>query len=298
MDAGNRLVNWALFGTLSLIWGSSFILMKVGMQTLTPYQVAAIRILSGGLVLLPVAVKQFKKIPSNKLSLVFLSGLLGSFFPAFLFCVAESRIESALTGILNALTPIFTIISGVLFFGIRVPLARLAGTGIGFLGVSLLFVSGASVPAGDISYAGLVIIATACYGLNVNLVSRYLQDVGSLNIASVAFAFLILPCLLVLVFTGYFRLPLTQPGLLVSTGASAILGIMGTAVASVFFYMLVKRAGILFTSMVTYAIPFVAIGWGLWYGERITLPALACLLIILSGVYLVNRRLGTVVKQP
>ena len=117
-----------------------------------------------------------------------------------------------------------------------------------------------------------------------------MQGIGSLNIASLAFVFLIIPTIIILYFTGYFALPFTDKAVLVSTLASFVLGVLGTAVASILFYMLVKRAGTLFASMVTYAIPFIAVLWGLFYGEQITLLQVVSMGIILVGVYMVNKK--------
>ncbi len=289
MAVSHRLFSWLIFAALSLIWGSSFILMKVGLQTLTAYQVAALRILSAGVFLLPVAVKQLGKIPKEKLGLVILSGLAGSFFPAFLFCIAETRIDSALTSILNALTPIFTIIIGASFFKTSIPRRKVLGVLICFGGLCLLFLSKGKIDLSYLSYSSLVLLATICYGFNANLVHRYLKNIGSLNIAAFAFAFLIIPAFLILYLSGFFSLPLTNNYYMYSIGAGIILGVLGTAVASVIFYMLVKRAGIIFTSMVTYVIPFVAILWGLLYNEHVTVLDLGCLAIILSGIYTTNK---------
>ncbi len=318
MHANTKLVNWLLFSLLSIIWGSSFILMKAGMTALSAYQVAAIRMLSAGLVLLPIVIRHFtqpsspKKSPADslisqslvekstlrkKMGLIILSGLLGSFFPAFLFCIAETRIDSSLAGILNALTPLFTIILGALFFQLEVNFLKMSGVIIGFVGLVLLFISGGHINTQDIGYASLVLIATILYGLNVNMVGKHLKGVGSVTIAAFAFAFLIPPSLAILWYTGYFKLDLFMETILLSTAASAVLGIFGTALASILFYMLVKRAGTLFSSLVTYGIPFVAIGWGLLYGETISFLQVICLGVILSGVWMVNKG-SRVVKQP
>lgn len=275
---------------LSLIWGSSFILMKAGMNTLTPYHVASIRILSAGLVLIPFARKALRQIPKNKLVLVILSGLLGSFFPAYLFCIAETKIDSSLAGILNALTPLFVILVGISFFQLKANLQKIIGVLIGFGGLCLLVAPTGNISFEHFSYILLILLATLFYGINVNMVGRHMQGVGSLNIASVAFVFLVIPCIIILYFTGYFALSLAHKDVLLSTLASFVLGVMGTAVASILFYMLVKRAGTLFASMVTYGIPFVAILWGVWGGEHVTLMQMGCLGIILGGVYLVNRK--------
>ncbi|GAB2665648.1 DMT family transporter [Flavihumibacter cheonanensis] len=286
-----KLLNWFLFTALALIWGSSFILMKAGMEALSAYQVAAIRMLSGGLILLPMALKSFREIPREKIGMVVLSGFLGSFFPAFFFCIAETKIDSSLAGILNALTPMFTISIGALFFQLQINAAKIAGVVLGFIGLCMLFLVRGKLELSYLSYSSLVILATLCYGINVNMVARHLKGIGSVSIASFAFACLIPPSLAVLWKTGYFemdRLP-DNGTWWMATGSAVVLGVMGTALASIIFYMLVKRAGTLFASLVTYGIPFVAIGWGLLFGESITLAQVGCLLIILAGVYLVNR---------
>lgn len=286
----DKLLNWGIFIALSLIWGSSFILMKEGMRVLSPYQVASIRILSAGLVLTPFALKALRQIPKNKWLLVVLSGLLGNFFPAYLFCIAETQIDSSLAGILNALTPLFTILVGISFFQLKASSTKIIGVVIGFIGLCLLMLSGKEVSFNNLSYAALVLIATLCYGINVNMVGRHMREVGSLNIASLAFVFLIIPSVTILYFTGYLQMHLTDASVIKATGASFILGVFGTAIASIIFYMLVKRAGTLFASMVTYGIPFVAVFWGLLDGESITILQVACLGIILCGVYLVNKK--------
>ena len=285
-----QLVNWLIFSLLCIIWGSSFILMKGGMNVLSPYQVASIRIISAGLVLLPFALKALRNIPKEKRGVVVLSGLLGSFFPAYLFCIAETKIDSALAGIMNALTPLFVIITGISFFQLKVKKLQLLGIIVGFIGLSLLVAAGSNISLEYFSYSLLVLLATLLYGINVNMVGKHMQGIGSIEIASMAFVFLLIPCLIILYFTGFFALPLSEDAYLLSVGASAVLGIFGTAVASVLFYMLVKRAGALFASMVTYGIPFVAIGWGIWGGEQVNLIQVTCCGIILIGVYLANKK--------
>jgi drug/metabolite transporter (DMT)-like permease len=264
--------------------------MKEGMEVLSPYQVAALRMISAGAVLLPFLFAAIKKIEANKIKLVVLSGLLGSFFPAFLFCIAETKVDSSFAGILNSLTPLFTIVVGVSFFQLKVSTTKYIGVLVGLVGLILLFIVRGNVEITYLSYAGLVLLATLFYGINVNMVSRYLQGVGSLHIAALAFGFLIPPSLLILFFTGYFQNNFTDANFLYATGASTILGVFGTAVASIIFYMLVKRAGGIFASLVTYGIPFVAVFWGIRSGEEITLLQVGCLAIILLGVYLANKK--------
>jgi len=262
--------------------------MKEGMQVLSPFQVAALRILSAGAVLIPFTYRALKQVPKNKLGLVALSGIIGSFIPAFLFCLAETKIDSALAGILNALTPFFTILVGIVFFQLKAERKKIIGIIIGFIGLLLLFAGNGNIDFKNVSFSSLIFIATILYGLNVNMVGKHMHGIGSTNIATVAFVILIIPCIFILYFTGYFSLPLGNKEILLSTAASAVLGIMGTAVASILFYMLIKRAGTVFSSMVTYGIPFVAVFWGLLLNEQITIWQVIGLTVILFGVYLAN----------
>lgn len=282
-------ISWLLFIVLSFIWGSSFILMKEGLRALTALEVAALRMLSAGIILLPFAFYGLKQLQRSQLGLIILSGILGSFLPAVLFCIAETRIDSALAGMLNALTPLFVIVIGILLFGLRTPWIKITGVLVGFTGM-LLLVATRPVISGsnDVAFAMLVVLATCCYGLNVNLVNRYLKHLPSLQIAAVSFGALIPAALFVLSAEGFWT-KTTLPGIVWPVSAAVLLGVAGTAAATILFYQLLKRAGPLFSSMVTYGIPFIALGWGLLAGETITLLQVAGLLIILSGVYLANR---------
>ena len=284
--------NWLLFIALSMIWGSSFILMKIGLEyRMSAYDIAATRILSAGLVLMPVALKAFRKIPSALLPYVFLSGTLGSLLPAFLFCYAEEGMDSSLAGALNSLTPVFVILSGALLFGRRTPLYKILGILIAFTGSLLLLGGKASLHTVDgLHYPLMIVLATLLYGINVNLVAEKLSHLPSLQVAAVALSLNAVPALLLLFFSGFFRHSFTDPAFLKATLASFILGVGGTAIATILFYQLVKRAGGIFASMVTYGIPFVALGWGIVYQEPVGWREIFCLLIILSGVYLATMK--------
>jgi len=285
-------LNWFIFIILSIIWGSSFIMMKEGLLHLTAFQVASLRIVFAGVVLLPSAIINFKKVPPGKLGIIFISGVLGSLLPAYLFCVAELGIDSALAGTLNSLTPIFVIITGALFFRSRTTSNKIFGIGVAFTGSILLLLSKGHIPESqNLVYISFVVLATVCYGFNVNMVHKHLHHIGSLQIASVALTLNAIPALVVLYFTGYFSLPLSDSGILYSTGHAALLGVLGTAVASVIFYILIKRAGAVFSSMVTYGIPVIANLWGLFYGEEVGWKQFGCLALILTGVYLANRKI-------
>jgi drug/metabolite transporter (DMT)-like permease len=244
--------------------------------------------LTAGLVLLPFAVKSFRNIPLTKLSWVIISGLLGSFFPAFLFCIAETKIDSSLAGILNAFTPIFALIIGIIMYKLQVGWFKILGLALGFVGLVLLFITRGNISFSYLSYASLVLLATIFYGMNINLVAHHLKGQTSITIASVAFCSLIIPSLVVLFLAGFFHHSFTEPNIISSMAASVALGVGGTAFASILYYMLIKRAGGFFASMVTYGIPFVAVGWGLYGGESITILQVLCLCVILIGVYMAS----------
>jgi len=287
----NKFYNWVLFILLSFIWGSSFILMKEGLMNLTAFQVASIRIISSGIVLLPVALISIRQIPRNKIFIVFMSGALGSLIPAYLFCLAEEGIDSALAGTLNALTPIFVIIFGALFFNAKTSGNKINGILIAFTGSLLLFLSQPNFSQNsNLLFILLVVLATALYGFNVNMVHKYLGNIGSLKIASVALSLNAIPAGLVLFYTGYFDNKFLHSTTLISSGYSVILGVFGTAVATILFYVLLKRAGAVFASMVTYGIPVVAIAWGIIYGEQVGWKQVLSMGVILAGVWVANRR--------
>ena len=264
--------------------------MKTGLEALSPYQVASIRIIFAGVFMLPFAKKAYSAVPKEVIRPIIISGFLGTFFPAYLFCIAQTKIDSSLAGILNALTPLATIGIGTAFFNMKLGWIKWAGMILGFAGMLVLLLNGnKGISFQYIGYAFFVVIATLCYGLNVNVVSKYLKNAAPMHIATIAFTSLILPTLMILFLTGYFTDPRLINGEWTNgTIAAAVLGVLGTGVASVTFYMLMKKAGPVFASMVTYGIPFVAIAWGVTTGETITWMQVIGMIIILMGVKLAN----------
>lgn len=265
--------------------------MKEGLISLSPFQVASLRIISAGIVLLPTAIKTFKDIPRDKIGIIFMSGLLGNLIPAYLFCIAEQGIDSALAGVLNSLTPIFVIISGALFFQSKTTGNKVIGILIAFAGSIILFFSQPNFSQhNNAFYVCLVGFATLLYGYNVNMVHRHLVAIPAIRIAALALSLNAVPALLVLYYSGYFKLDFSNNAVLLSAFFSSVLGIGGTAIATILFYILLKRTGSVFASMVTYGIPIVAIVWGVIYGEQIGWKQAGGLAIILVGVYAVNRK--------
>jgi drug/metabolite transporter (DMT)-like permease len=282
--------SWALFITLAIVWGSSFILMKEAALSLTGWQIGSIRITAAGIVLLPLAIFHFRKIPLRKLPLVILSGTLGNLFPAFLFAIAiDKKINSSLAGILNSLTPLFVVIVGLLFFGMKVHQKKILGVVIGFIGLVLLSFTRGTVTIDNYGFTLLILLATVLYGFNVNLVGRYLKEINPLMIATVSMVFISIPAVIVLSQQEVVSLIRYDHEARLAIGMVALLGIVGTAFATAIFYQLIQKAGGLFASLVTYAIPVVAIFWGVLAGENVTLMQIGCLSLILGGVYLANR---------
>ena len=261
---------------------------RSGHALLSAYQVAGLRIFSASLVMLPFALRAWRRIPASSRGTIVLAGLMGNFFPAFLFCVAETKIDSALAASVNSLTPIFAILVGAIVFKKAVPPQQIWGVAIGFVGCMVLFAGKLSATGSQILYSCLVLIAALFYALNGQMIRQRLAGIASTDIAALAFAALLLPSGLILLYSGYFSLPILHTPYLHASLAAALLGVLGTAFASIIFYILVKKAGPIFASMVTYGIPFVAIGWGFYFGETIGWVQIMGLLLILAGVYISN----------
>jgi drug/metabolite transporter (DMT)-like permease len=282
-----KMINWVLFVLLALIWGSSFILIKEGAKQLSGWQIGALRIFSAGIVFLPFALVHARQLPKGKIPLILLTGLLGNLFPAFLFAIAIHRkIESSVAGILNSLTPLFVIVIGVLFFQAKIHAKKIAGVIVGFIGLLVLSLTKGPVTASDIGFTLLILLATVFYGINVNLVGTYLKGLDPIKMSTVSVGFLAIPTAIVL---WQNPVSLQNEAEWRSSGAIVLLGLFGSAAATAIFYALIKKAGGLFASLVTYAIPAVAMFWGFLANENVGIVQIGCLGIILAGVYLANK---------
>jgi drug/metabolite transporter (DMT)-like permease len=287
-----NLLHWIIFIALALTWGSSFILMKRGLDTFTSDEVAAIRIFVAFLFLLPLAYRHIKKNLFPLFPAFAGMGIFGNLLPAFLFTKAETTISSALTGILNSLTPVFTLVLGFFVFRQKAKWTQVLGLAIGLGGaISLVLLGKDGVNHGNVFVgSGFVLLATFFYGLSVNIIKAKLSGVNA--ITATVFALCIIgPIAGIYLFTTDFlhRL-LIMPHALQSLGYVCILAIFGTALSVIVFNVLIKEAGTLFASSVTYLIPVVAMMWGSFDGEAITLVHVIFILVILCGVWLVNKK--------
>lgn len=281
---------WFLLFLLSLIWGSSFILIKRGLTGLNPFQLGALRILFATIFLLCIGFKSLAKIPMDKWRYIALTAIIGTGFPVFLFAYAQTGIPSSISGILNSLTPLYTLLLGIVAFGLTFQRNQIFGVILGLFGC-LLLVFNNSTTSGETNYfyATLVVIATLCYALNVNLIKKYLSDVSPISITTGNFAFLCIPALLVLYFNGYAEV-MQQPKVQHATLFIVILGMLGTGIANILYFQLVQITSPLFASSVTYFIPLVALSWGLLDGENLSSMQLVGTGIILCGVYLAGKK--------
>jgi drug/metabolite transporter (DMT)-like permease len=290
----NKFISWAIFIILCIIWGSSFKIMRDSSASLSASQVAALRIFAAGIIFTPFAIFNFYKIPSGKRGLVILTAVFGNLLPAFLFASALTKIDGSLGGILNSLTPICVIIIGIIFFKEKISAQQITGVCTGFLGLVLLTLYPAwsgekNIHLNNLNYSFLIVLATFLYGINVNMVGKYLKGISPVHAATVSLSFMVIPTAIILWLNGFFKLDFTQPVIKKAVWYVSLLGILGSAVATLLFYVLVKRAGGLFASLVTYGIPFIALFWGFIDGEQISRLEFICLGIILLGVYLANK---------
>jgi len=263
--------------------------MKHSKEQLTASQIAALRIFCAGMLFLPFAVFHLAKVPKQKTVLVILSGITGNLIPAFLFASAIAKnIDSSLAAILNSFTPIFVVLIAVGIFRDKIKNQKIIGVLVGFIGLVLLFLSWKGISFENFKYALLILFATICYGVNVNMVGHFLKELNPVHIATISLSFLIVPTGFILWQQDFLQLAFGKSSVQWALVEAAVLGVVGSAIATVIFYMLIKRAGGLFASLVTYGIPFIGIFWGIIDGEKITAKQIGCLIIILLGVFLVN----------
>lgn len=282
----SKHLKWVLLSILSLIWGSSFILIKKGLIGLSPIQLGSLRILFAGFFLILVGFKSLSKISFQQWKFIALTAFFGTFIPAYLFAIAQTEIDSSVSSILNSLTPLNTLVLGSLAFGLHFRRNQIIGVIIGLIGSALLILNGAmNHPEQNYYYALLVIIASICYATNVNLVKKHLSGMAPLSITTGNFLVLLLPAALILYFTDFLNvvsIPQVQHSMLFIV----VLGVIGTGIANIIFFKLIQLSSPVFATSVTYLIPIVAFFWGLLDHEMLTPIQFLGAFIVLIGVYL------------
>ncbi|MDH5366341.1 MAG: DMT family transporter [Cyclobacteriaceae bacterium] len=286
------IIAWVILLVLALIWGSSFILIKRGLEVFSAGEVGSLRILSAGIILMPFSLFKLKNLTSTQWKLLFFVGMVGSFIPAFLFAKAQTQIDSSIAGILNALTPLFVMLIGALLFSQRITKLVSIGLAIGFLGTIFLIMTGSGAEFSQLNfYALFIVVATICYGANVNLIKFKIHDIDALSITAISLL-IVTPVAATYLFgvTQFVEKMRYADGAYAAFGYITLLGIMGTALALILFNYLVKITTPIFTSSVTYIIPIVAVIWGLLDGETLLIGHLIGMTAIIIGVYLANRK--------
>ena len=288
----NSTLKWVYLVVLSLIWGSSFILIKKGLIGLSPLQLGALRIIFSTIVLLLIGWKSLKAIKKQEWKWILISGILGTGIPVFLFAFAETEIDSAIAAILNSSVPLLAFVIGLIAFGTKYVKNQLLGVILGLAGSAALILIGSSInPDQNYYYALLVILAAFLYGINVNIIKKYLQNVSAMGIATGNFVFIVIPAIIILFTTGFQDLAFaTDVELQEAIGYVIILSIAGTAAAKIMFNKLVQISDPVFASSVTYIMPIISVSWGLLDGEKFTFWQFLAAFVIILGVYLGNRK--------
>ncbi|MDW9381305.1 DMT family transporter [Chryseobacterium sp. JV558] len=276
---------WVLLIILSLIWGSSFILIKKSLEHFNPFQVGSLRVLIAGIILLPIAISNYKLFPKKNLKWLILAAFTGNFIPMFLFPIAETEVSSSIAGIINSMMPIFVIIVGALVWKFETTKKQIIGTLISFTGVCILAFGGGD--GGELKMIPILLLlfATLCYALSTTTVKSKLMEVSSTVLSAFVFSFVLLfPSIIALTSTGFFSEFSFSKDNLLGLMFVCLLSVFGTGLAMMMNYRLLKVSTPLFASTVTLVMPIVAIIWGILDGEKLTYLQFIGAGIIIAGL--------------
>lgn len=282
---------WLYLFLLSIIWGSSYILIKRGLIGLTPIQLGSIRIVFSTFFLILMGYKSLKGLSRYQWKWLVITGFLGTFFPSFFFAFAQQHIDSAVAAIMNSLTPIFTLLIGMFFFATKILTRQYVGVLLGFVGSVGLIWGGTQINASQpTGYVLLIMCASMCYAVNIYFLKHKLADVSPMAMTLGNFIAILPPAVVLLFFTDLLSVKNIQnPEVLTSLGFIVLLAFFGTAIAKVMFNRFIKMASAVFASSVTYTLPIIALFWGTLDGEQISRLQLLATAIILVGVSLAHR---------
>ena len=286
----NKNLKWIYLLILSFVWGSSYILIKKALIGLSPLQVGSLRTIISTVLLLVIGYSSLKTIPRDKWKWILITGLV-SFIPPFLFAYAQTEIDSALAAILNSLTPLATLLIGVGFYRFKIDSKQISGVIIGLIGSVLLMYQGSVInPDQNLLYVFFIIFASVLYAVQVNLLKVHLQDVSAVAITVGNFIFIFPLAVVIFLMSDYKQIDINDEDVKVALFCLLILSIIGTVFAKILFNKFVQIASPVFASSVTYTLPIVALFWGLLDGEVFTLNQFFATVIILTGVYLANKK--------
>ena len=285
------LRKWGTLVILSLIWGSSYILIKKGLTGLTPIQLGSLRVIVTTIIIAPIGYQKIKHIPKQKMKWVALSAFVGSFFPAYLFAFAETEISSSVTAVMVSLTPLFTLLISVIVFGEELLKKQVLGVLVGFTGIIVLINKELLSSSFNIVYVMFIVLAAVCYAINANVLKYKLPNIPALGIVFMSFLFMFIPAFIILCFSSFpFSDFASDPLIIESIIYIVILALFGTAIAKVLYIKLLAISTPVFSVSTTYLMPVVAIFWGLLDGEEFKLTQFTGTAIILLGVYLVTKK--------
>jgi len=290
MDKNSK--KWIYLFLLSGIWGSSYILIKKGLVGLSPIQLSCFRIVITSFILVFFGLRHVRNLSRNQWKWLFVTGFFGTFFPTFMFAYSETKIDSSVVAVLNGLTPLFTLFIAVLFFGYTFRKLQFLGVAVGLLGTIMLISDEYSSKSfSNANYSLLVLIASLCYGFNVNILKYKLKGVSSIGIAIGNFLAITPPAFILLLLSDFsWNTFYKEEDIITSLLFVFILASMGTALAKVMFNELVTISSPVFSVSTTYLLPIVAIGWGILDGESFGISKFLSAFIILLGIYLITKK--------
>ena len=290
MDKNSK--KWIYLFLLSGIWGSSYILIKKGLVGLSPIQLSCFRIVITSFILGFFGLRHVRNLSRNQWKWLFVTGFFGTFFPTFMFAYSETKIDSSVVAVLNGLTPLFTLFIAVLFFGYTFRKLQFLGVAVGLLGTIMLISDEYSSKSfSNANYSLLVLIASLCYGFNVNILKYKLKGVSSIGIAIGNFLAITPPAFILLLLSDFsWNTFYKEEDIITSLLFVFILASMGTALAKVMFNELVTISSPVFSVSTTYLLPIVAIGWGMLDGESFGISKFLSAFIILLGIYLITKK--------
>ena len=282
---------WFILSILALTWGSSFILIKKSLEVFTPYQIGSIRVVVSGLLFMGIGIPAIRKMDRKTIKWMVIAGALGNFIPMFLFPMAQLKVSSSMAGILDTLVPVFVLILGFSFFKMQSKAIQWIGAIIGFIGAAILmYFSEDPSGSSDVGYSLLIVLATVCYAASALIVNQKLHHISSFKLSASVFTVWMFPSAIILFFSGFFCEFKGSSSQLEGLGYLGILSVVGTALAIMLYFQLIKTTSAVFASMVTYLLPIVAVFWGIMAGESFNLWYALGGILILSGIYMVQEK--------
>lgn len=289
MQNSKSNISWVIFIGLALIWGSSFILMKRGLESFHFWEVGALRLSIAFWFTLIIGFRKLKKLKWADRKGILIVGILGNGLPYMLFPIAISEIDSSVVGVINSMVPLFTLLVGFVFFKLGVKRLQVFGIVLGFVGATILINPFQASLGSHWYYIFFALLASLCYALSINTISNQLSHLDSMSITLFSLLIVGIPATAYLVYGGVLNDVWQSTTDLTNLGYIVILAVAGTSIAVILFNYLIKISSPIFSASVTYFIPIVALAWGWWDGENIGITTFLGIASILGGVYLVNK---------